>query len=144
MVFHSEIAAEIRKTNEIAPVTALSRVVWRTVKPNELIRSDVWLVSPFPISWVHAWKKNSQVLGSFNASMNLHRRSIMLFAPCCSRERRVGGWRGLLTGISWILSVRCQNDSPWFSESLVRVPRGSRTLRQQGCQGKIARLSHQK
>lgn len=43
-------AAEIRHTNDTAPVTVPRRVVCRTENPNELIISEYWLVSPLAIS----------------------------------------------------------------------------------------------
>lgn len=49
-VLYSVIAANESVKKAMTPDTVLSSVVWKTVNPNELIISEVWLLIPFPIS----------------------------------------------------------------------------------------------
>lgn len=70
-VWYNVMAADISEKNETTPVTIPSSVVWRTVKPNELIMSEYWFVIPFAISCDQACRKNNHVFGSWSASMNL-------------------------------------------------------------------------
>jgi hypothetical protein len=46
-VFHITSAATRRKPNAVKPVTQPNSVVWRTVKPKELMMSEYWFVIPW-------------------------------------------------------------------------------------------------
>jgi hypothetical protein len=77
---------------DAAPDTVPSRVVCKTVKPNELMMSEYWFVIPLAISCDQACRKKSHVFGSLIASMNLYSsRQIIVLSFCVRRDYSLTG-----------------------------------------------------